>query len=434
MRIFDIIENKKFNKEHTKEEIDFLIKSMMSGQAADYQISAWLMAACINGLTTNETEYLTRAIIESGTVLDLSQIEGDIVDKHSSGGVGDKVSIILVPLLAAAGMKVAKLSGRGLGLTGGTIDKLESIPNFNCALEEKDFLSQVQGINCAIASQTKNLTPADAKLYALRDVTATIENIGLMCASIISKKIAAGTNHIILDVTYGSGAFIKTKEKAEELANLMVEVAKRLGKKVCAVITSMEEPLGLCVGNSIEIIESIEFLKGNMAKDVREVTFKIASLALTNTGRFQTQEEACEYLENLVTSKHALNKLKELIEAQGGNSKVIDDYSIFKQPKYTIEIFAKESGCVEKVEAEKIAYASKILGAGRDRKEEDIDFSAGVKLFKQSGQKVEIGEKIAEIYTDKEEKIDDAIKIVEKAFAFCQTAPSEEHLIYKTIK
>ena len=196
----------------------------------------------------------------------------------------------------------------------------------------------------------------------------------------------------------------------------------------------MEEPLGLCVGNSIEIIESIEFLKGNMAKDVREVTFKIASLALTNTGRFQTQEEACEYLEKLITSKQALNKLKELIEAQGGNSKVIEDYSIFKQPKHTIEIFAKESGFVEKIEAEKIAYASKILGAGRDRKEEDIDFSAGVKLFKQSGQKVEIGEKIAEIYTDKDEKINDAINIVEKAFAFCQTAPSEEHLIYKTIK
>ena len=434
MRIIDIIEKKKLKKEHTKEEINFLIQSMMSGQAEDYQISAWLMAVCLNGLTVDETEYLTRAIINSGDILDLSEIDGDIVDKHSSGGVGDKVSIILVPLLAAAGMKVAKLSGRGLGLTGGTIDKLESIPGFNCALAEKDFIEKVKKIGCAIASQTRNLTPADGKLYALRDVTATVDNIGLMTSSIISKKIAAGTEHIILDVTYGSGAFLKTKEEAVKLADLMVEIAKRIGKKVCAVITSMEEPLGTCVGNSLEIIESIEFLKGNMRDDVKEVTFEIASLALENTGRFNNKDEARKYLENLVKSGVALKKLKELIKSQGGDVRVIDDYSLFKKSLYTIDVKAEKDGIIQYVNAQKIAYASKILGAGRDKKGEEIDFSAGVKLFATTSKKVQKGDKIAVFYTDRKEKIDEAAKIISSAFEFADTQPIKESHIYKIIK
>lgn len=434
MRIVDIIEKKKLKQEHTKEEIDFLINSMMTGQAEDYQISAWLMAVCLNGLTVDETEYLTRAIINSGDILDLSEIDGDIVDKHSSGGVGDKVSIILVPLLAAAGMKVAKLSGRGLGLTGGTIDKLESIPGFNCALDEKVFIEQVKNTGCAIASQTKNLTPADGKLYALRDVTATVENIGLMTSSIISKKIAAGTENIVLDVTYGSGAFLKTKEEALKLADLMVEVAKRIGKKVCAVITSMEEPLGMCVGNSIEIIESIEFLKGNTEEDVKEVTFEIAALALMNSGRFTEKDKAREYLENTVKSGKALDKMRELISAQGGDVRVVDDYSLFKQPKYTIEITAQKSGTIQKVNAQKIAYASKIAGAGRDKKGEAIDFSAGVKLCKKSTRRVEKGDLLAILYTDRQDKQQEASKYILDAFEIADKMPVKESHIYKIIK
>ena len=433
MRIVDLIQKKKENKEHTREEIEFLVNSFMDGTAEDYQISAWLMAVCLNGLTIDETTHMTRAFINSGEILDLSDISEHIVDKHSSGGVGDKITLILIPLLAAAGIKVAKLSGRGLGMTGGTIDKLESIPDFKTNLDMDAFIKQVKDIGCAIASQTKNLTPADAKFYALRDVTATVDNIGLISASIISKKIASGANHIVLDVKCGKGAFIKTKEDAVKLSETMVEVAKRLGKKVTAVISSMDEPLGTCVGNSVEVIESIDFLKGKSNQALKELTFKLAAISLMSVGRFNDENEANKYLQSLIDNGSALQKFRELIINQGGNPDVIDDYSTFKQAKYQKEIKSDKSGFINSIDAMGIAKASKILGAGRDKKSDNIDFSEGVKLLKLSGEAINENDSIAIIYTDKEEKIQEAEELVKNAFEINEKPITKKELIYGII-
>ena len=280
MRAVDIIQKKKEGKSHTREEIDFLIQGLMDGTIEDYQMTAWLMAVCFNDLNEDETAYLTEAFINSGEILDFSDISNIVADKHSTGGVGDKVTIVLIPILAALNVPCAKLSGRGLGYTGGTVDKLESIVNFNCQLKDSDFKEQIKKIGAAISAQTPNLTPADGRIYALRDVTATVDNKSLICASVVSKKIASGANIIVLDVKYGSGAFIKTKEEAKELANLMIKTGARLNRKISAIISSMEQPLGTHIGNSLEIIESIEFLKGNYNKDLYEVTLQIASKIL----------------------------------------------------------------------------------------------------------------------------------------------------------
>ena len=314
MRIVDLIEKKKHGEILTKEEINFLINSLMNETAHDYQLSAWLMAVYFKGLTEEETAYLTEAMINSGEVIDFGDLADSIVDKHSTGGVGDKVTITLIPLLAAAGVPVAKLSGRGLGHTGGTIDKLESIPGFNTQLSINELIEQVKRINVSIGAQTQNLTPADGKLYALRDVTATVDSMPLIASSVVSKKIASGANNIILDVKYGSGAFMKTPEDALDLSKLMVNIGKILNKSITAVITSMEEPLGRAVGNSLEVIESIEFLKGNIKTgDVADLTYSFASIALLQLGLFSTQTEAKAHLKELVETGKALEKFKELV-------------------------------------------------------------------------------------------------------------------------
>ena len=385
MRIVDLIEKKKQGKEHTKEEIEFLINSLMDGTAPDYQISAWLMAVYFNGLTEDETAILTEAMINSGEVIDFGNLTESIVDKHSTGGVGDKVTITLIPLLAAAGVPVAKLSGKGLGHTGGTIDKLESIPGFNTKLSVSDLIAQVKKINVAIGAQTQNLTPADGKLYALRDVTATVDSMPLIASSVVSKKIASGAKNIILDVKYGSGAFMKTPEDAIQLSKLMVNIGKILNKSIIAVITSMEEPLGRAVGNSLEIIESIEFLKGNITKgDVAELTYSFAAIALMAVGMYDNEEDAIEYLTEVVKSGKALEKFKELIIAQGGDADIIENYDKFDLPEYKIECESKKSGYVQNIDAYKIAYACKILGAGRDKKTDPIDYSVGIYLKRLS--------------------------------------------------
>ena len=315
MRIVDLIEKKKKGEVLSKEEINFLVDSLMDGTAHDYQISAWLMAVYFKSLTEEETAYLTEAMINSGEVIDLGELTDSTVDKHSTGGVGDKVTITLIPLLAAAGVPVAKLSGKGLGHTGGTIDKLESIPGFNTQLSISDLIEQVKKINVAIGAQTQNLTPADGKLYALRDVTATVDSMPLIASSVVSKKIASGAKNIILDVKYGSGAFMKTPEDAVELSKLMVNIGKILNKSITAVITSMEEPLGRAIGNSVEIIESIEFLKGNIKSgDVADLTYSFASIALLQLGLYETQQEAKESLKELVESGKALEKFKEFYD------------------------------------------------------------------------------------------------------------------------
>lgn len=435
MRFVDLIEKKKHGKTHTKEEIDFIINSLMDGSAHDYQITAWLMAVYFKGLTEEETAYLTQAMINSGEVIDFGDLTDQIVDKHSTGGVGDKVTITLIPLLAAAGVPVAKLSGKGLGHTGGTIDKLESIPNFNTQLTIEDLMKQVKKINVAIASQTQNLTPADGKIYALRDVTSTIDSMPLIASSVVSKKIASGAKNIILDVKYGSGAFMKTPEDAVELSKLMVNIGKILNKSITAVITSMEEPLGRAVGNSLEIIESIEFLKGNITTgDVAELTYSFASIALLQLGLFETQLEARAHLKELVESGKAINKLKELIAEQGGNPEIVDNYDLFELPAYKVECESKKNGFVQRIDAYKIAYACKLLGAGRERKTDPIDYSVGVFLNKKSGEEVREGEILYTIYSNNEEKTKVAQKYCDEAFLIKEGKPSHNNMIYKIIR
>ncbi len=435
MRIVDLIEKKKQGKALTKEEINFLIDSLMDGSAHDYQISAWLMAVYFNSLTEEETAYLTEAMINSGEVIDFGDLTDSIVDKHSTGGVGDKVTITLIPLLAAAGVPVAKLSGKGLGHTGGTIDKLESIPGFNTQLSIEELIQQVKKINVAIGAQTQNLTPADGKLYALRDVTATVDSMPLIASSVVSKKIASGAKNIILDVKYGSGAFMKTPENAVDLSKLMVNIGKILNKSITAVITSMEEPLGRAVGNSLEIIESIEFLKGNITTgDVADLTYSFASIALLQLGIFETQQEAKSHLKELIQTGKALEKFRELIKSQGGNPDIIDNYDLFDLPAYKVECESKKNGYVHNIDAYKIAYACKLLGAGRDRKTDPIDYSVGIYLNKKSGEEVNKGEILYTIYSNDQEKTKVAQKYCDEAFVIDESKPAHNNMIYKIIR
>lgn len=435
MRIVDLIDKKKHGEHHTKEEIKFIIDSLMDGSAPDYQISAWLMAVYFKGMSEEETAYLTEEMIKSGDIIDFGVLTDSIVDKHSTGGVGDKVTITLIPLLAAAGVPIAKLSGKGLGHTGGTIDKLESIPGFNTALTIPELIKQVNQINVAIASQTQNLTPADGKLYALRDVTATVDSMPLIASSVVSKKIASGAKNIILDVKYGSGAFMKTPENAVELSKLMVNIGKILNKSITAVITSMEEPLGRAVGNSLEIIESIEFLKGNIKTgDIADLTYSFATIALLQLGIYESEQEAQDFLKGLVESGKAIEKLRELIAAQGGDVEVIDNYDKFDLPAYKVEYESKKSGYVQNIDAYKIAYACKLLGAGRDKKTDPIDYSVGIYLNKKSGEEVNKGDVLYTIYSNDVEKTKIAQKYCDEAFSINANKPSHNNMIYKIIR
>ena len=434
MRIVDLIEKKKKGLKHTREEIEFIIDSLMNGTAADYQISAWLMAVYFNGMDIEETTHLTRAMINSGEVLDLSMISNNIIDKHSTGGVGDKITIILIPVLQALGVPIVKLSGRGLGFTGGTIDKLESIPNFNCALPMEEILKQVKEIGAAIASQTAKLAPADGKLYALRDVTATVDSMPLIASSVVSKKIASGANNIILDVKYGSGAFMKTAKEAKQLSELMVQVGKNLGKKITAVVSAMNEPLGRAVGNSVEIVETIEFLKGNTSKDLEEITYKLASLSVLKMDMANSEDEAVQMIKKVVEDGSALEKFRVLIEKQGGNSNIIDDYTLLPNAAQIVTINATESGYVESIDALCIAKASKILGAGRDKKTDDIDYSVGVYLNKKTGDFVQIGDTLATLYVNADNNLSTAEILVKNAFEVKSEQPEYKSLIYAVIE
>ncbi len=433
MRIIDLIEKKKTGQELTEEEIRFFVEGVTSGAIEDYQTSALLMAIYFRGMTLDETVHLTKYMVQSGEVLDLSDISDNVADKHSTGGVGDKITLMFLPIMAAAGVYLAKLSGRGLGHTGGTIDKLESIPNFNTSLPIPEFKAQIKKIHSAIAAQTLSLCPADGKLYALRDVTSTVDIIPLIASSVVSKKIASGANHIVLDVKCGKGAFIKTYEDAEKLSNIMVEVGKRLNRNISAVISSMDEPLGHAVGNSIEVQEAIEFLKGNMCEDLKEITFVLAEKILKYTHNFTSKEECRKYLEDLVLSGKALEKFREVIKAQGGDDSVIDDYSKLGSAKYKYEVKAHTTGYIKSIDALKIAKACKLLGAGRDKKTDPIDHSAGIYLNKKSTDFVNKEEVIATILTNKEDKIEEAKTIVTEAFQFDAKPVEKKTLIYKII-
>lgn len=436
MRFIDLIDKKKHGGEHTKEEINFIINSLMSGMAEDYQVSAWLMAVYFKGMTLQETAYLTEEIIKSGEIIDLSPIcpNGEhVMDKHSTGGVGDKITLILIPLLAALGVPIAKLSGRGLGHTGGTIDKLESIPGFNANLEIEELIEKVKNVGLAIGAQTRRLTPADGRLYALRDVTATVDSIPLIASSVVSKKIASGADYVILDVKYGSGAFLKTAEEASELAKWMVDIADKLGKKFHALITSMEQPLGRAVGNAIEVIESIEFLKGNMTSDIKELTYEMASLALTSLGKAQNKDEAYAKIDEAINSGKALECFRNLVKSQGGNPQVVDNYRFFAQPNYAFQIKAPQNGFIWNIDAYKTAYACKLLGAGRERKHDQIDYSAGIYLNKICGEPIAEGEVIATLYANDADKIETAQKYLIDAFSFSYEQRNRGSLIHQII-
>lgn len=433
MKIIDIIEKKKKGGSLTEQEIKFFIDGIMNGSIEDYQTSALLMAIYFNGMNIDETTWLTKFMVESGEILDLSEISKNIVDKHSTGGVGDKITLMFLPLMAAADVYTAKLSGRGLGHTGGTIDKLESIPNFKTDLSIEEFKDKVKTHKTAIAAQTLSLAPADGKLYALRDVTSTVDIIPLIASSVVSKKIASGADHIVLDVKYGSGAFLKTAQEAEKLSEIMVEVGKRLGRNICAVISSMNQPLGRAVGNSVEIQEVIEFLKGNMEPDLKEITFTLAQTAFEKVGKFSSKEEGFEYLEDMIKSGKALEKFKEIVESQCGDISIFDDYTKLPQASIKYEVKAEKDGFVKNIDALKIAKACKNLGAGREKKTDSIDYSAGIYLTQKYGEPVCKGKTIAVIYTNKEDTIKDAEKLILDAFEISENEPEPISLIYRII-
>ena len=433
MRMYDIIHKKRNGGELSEEEIRFFIEGYTDENIPDYQAAALCMAVYFRGMTPKETSILTLAMAESGDQIDLGGIEGFTVDKHSTGGVGDKTSLIVVPIVASCGGKVAKMSGRGLGHTGGTVDKLESIPGFRTELNPDEFIKQVNGIGLCIVGQTGELAPADKKLYALRDVTATVESIPLIASSIMSKKLAAGSKGIVLDVKTGSGAFMKTVEESENLAKEMVAIGKSAGRSVTAVITNMDIPLGDSVGNSLEVIEAIKTLKGEGESDLTEVCLTLAAQMLSMvTGE---DEMTCYSMaKGAIDNGSAINKLREMISVQGGNANVVDDYSLFKQPKYTAEIFSECDGYIEHTDAEKIGIASVILGAGREKKGDPIDPSAGIVLKKKTGDYVKKGEPLAVFYTDDEGKIEGAKQEFLNAFTFGNERTRPQKLIYKIIK
>ena len=401
MNMIDIIIKKAKKKELNVKEIDFFVQGYTKNQIPDYQVSSLLMAILLNGMTLKETTALTKSMLDSGKVNDLSTIQGVTVDKHSTGGVGDKTTLVLAPLVASCGLVMAKMSGRGLGHTGGTIDKLESIPGFNTSLSSQQFFDQVNRIHVAVIGQTDELVPADKKLYALRDVTGTVDSMPLIASSIISKKIASGAQIIELDVKYGDGAFMKTKKDAKALAQLMIQVGKKLNKKIRAVISDMNEPLGYAIGNNLEVIESIETLKGRGPQDLKNLCLHICADFLVAAKRFKQYDEALQFATKQLESQAALEKFKEFVIAQGGDVRCVDDYSYFKQAKYTYSILSDQTGKIKKVKALQIGHAAMLLGGGRQSKEDIIDMSAGIVLKVKAKETIKKQEPLAVLYTDK---------------------------------
>ncbi len=428
MRMYDIIEKKRDGIELSFEEINFFITEYCNNNIPDYQASALLMAIFLKGMNERETADLTNIMAHSGDMIDLSQIPGIKVDKHSTGGVGDKTTLILAPIVAACGIPVAKMSGRGLGHTGGTIDKLESIPGFNTSISRESFIKNVKEIGISIAGQTGNLAPADKKLYALRDVTATVNNISLIASSIMSKKIASGADRIVLDVKTGSGAFMKTLEDSVELAREMVKIGENTGRHTVAIVTDMDIPLGNAVGNSLEMIEAIETLKNRGAEDLREVSFELAARML-ELCKLGTTEECKIKVKEAVDSGKAIEKLAELIDRQGGNKGVVNDYSLFPQASIKFDYVSKKSGYIEAMKTDAIGIVSLELGAGRETKESSIDYTAGIMFNKKTGDRVKKGDVIATFYTNKEEKLERACLLMDNAISFSDVKPTIKPLI-----
>ena len=401
MNIQDIIAKKRDKQILSKQEIEYFVTNYTNGNIQDYQAAALTMAIYINGMNEQETTDLTLAMAHSGDILDLSEL-GLVVDKHSTGGIGDKVTLILAPIIASLEIPVAKMSGRGLGYTGGTIDKLESIPGYNTNLTIEEFIKNVKEIHISLIGQTINLAPADKKLYALRDSISATESIPLIASSIMSKKIAAGANKLVLDVTCGSGAFMKKLPQAEELANTMKKIGELANKQTVCVITNMDEPLGKAVGNSLEVIEAIEALKGNMKEDVKEVVFTLGAYMIKLAGKGDNIEENKQKMQEQINNGKAFEKLKQLVQKQGGDISYLDNPKKFKQAKYILSVIAEKSGYITRLDAQQVGEISMKLGAGRTKKEDDIDFSVGVVLEKKVGDYVQKGDVLAYIYANEE--------------------------------
>jgi pyrimidine-nucleoside phosphorylase len=432
-RAIDVIRKKRDAIELTAEEIEALVNAYTAGDVPDYQVSAWLMAVVLKGMTRPETAALTDAMLHSGEVLDLSSLPTKKVDKHSTGGVGDKTSLVLAPLAAAAGITVPMISGRGLGHTGGTLDKLEAIPGFKVNLPVAEFRRVLGKIGCCMIGQTSEIAPADRKLYALRDVTGTVESPYLICASIMSKKLAEGIDALVLDVKTGSGAFMKNEKDAAFLAELMVETGERMGKQVVALITDMDQPLGMMIGNALEVVECIQILRGQGPADLRELCLELAGWMLYLGGVAKSVVEGKAQSEKLIANGNALERFRQMIELQGGDPRVIDEPKRLPAAKHTIQVLSSKEGYVCSMQCEQIGAACVILGGGREKKEDSVDPSVGIVLHKKVGAAVTKGEPLATIHYNAEDRAARAKQRIESSIEIGDTLPAERPLVHKVI-
>jgi pyrimidine-nucleoside phosphorylase len=434
-RAIDVIRKKRDGIELSQAEIEGLVNAYTRGDIPDYQVSAWLMAVVLRGMTRPETAALTDAMLRSGEVLDLSALPARKVDKHSTGGVGDKTSLVLAPLAAAAGVSVPMISGRGLGHTGGTLDKLEAIPGFNVNLPVADFRRVLEVCGCAMIGQTPEIAPADRKLYALRDVTGTVESPYLICASIMSKKLAEGIDALVLDVKTGSGAFMKSEKDAVFLAELMVETGERMGKKVVALITDMDQPLGMMIGNALEVIEVVEILRGGGPEDLRELCLELAGWMLYLGGVTKTIAGGKQHSAELISSGKAMEKFRQMVTLQGGDARVIDDPKRLPQAQHTMQVVSEKAGYVVSMQCEQIGTACVILGGGRERKEDSVDPAVGIVLHKKVGDRIAAGESLATIHYNAEIRASRARQLITESCEIADVAPtSKRPLIHRAIQ
>jgi len=433
MRAVDLIRKKRDSGEHTREEIDFLISGYTRGEIPDYQMAAWLMAAWLRGLNRAETAGLTESMLYSGEVLELADIPGKKVDKHSTGGVGDKTSLILAPIVAAGGLTVPMISGRGLGHTGGTLDKLEAIPGFNVNLTLSEFRRVLRECGMGLIGQTAEIAPADKKIYALRDVTATIENAGLICASIMSKKLAEGIDALVLDVKTGSGAFMKREEEAVRLAEVMVETGKRMGKKVVALITDMEQPLGRAAGHAIEVVECIEVLSGGGPADLLELSIELSAWMFYLGERTKSVEEGRQLAQTMIANGRAKEKFKQGIKLQGGDERVIDEPQRLPVARFHVNVASSVDGYIIGTNCEQFGTALAMLGGGREKKEDTIDHAVGIEFRKRIGDRVEKGEPIAMIHYNADAKLAEAKSLIAESYQIGESAPSGERPLIRRI-
>jgi pyrimidine-nucleoside phosphorylase len=432
-RAIDVIRKKRDGGELSRFEIDSLVNAYTRDDIPDYQVSAWLMAVVLRGMTRAETAALTDAMLRSGEVLDLSSLAAKKVDKHSTGGVGDKTSLVLAPLAAAAGVAVPMISGRGLGHTGGTLDKLEAIPGFNVNLTVAQFRRVLETCGCAMIGQTAEIAPADRKLYALRDVTGTVESPYLICASIMSKKLAEGIDALVLDVKTGSGAFMKSEKDAAFLAELMVETGERMGKQVVALITDMDQPLGCMIGNALEVVEVVEILRGEGPEDLRQLCLELAGWMLHLGGVADTVAEGKKQSEKLIASGKAFDRFRQMVELQGGDARVIDDVKRLPQAQHTVQVPSTKTGYLTSMQCEQIGTACVILGGGRERKEDAVDPAVGIVLHKKVGERVAAGEAIATIYYNGEARAERARQLIEASCVVADAPPAKRPLIHRVI-